>query len=27
MNADLDKISKEVDLKSLEGLLQNITFA
>jgi len=27
MNTDLDKVSKEVDLKSLEGLLQNITFA
>jgi zinc finger protein DZIP1 len=27
MNVDLDKITREVDLKSLEGLLQNITFA
>jgi len=27
MNADLEKIQKEVDLKSLETLLQNITFA
>ncbi|CDW86485.1 zinc finger protein dzip1l [Stylonychia lemnae] len=27
MNTDLDKISKEVDLKTLEALLQNITFA
>ena len=27
MNVDLDKVIKEVDLKSLETLLQNITFA
>lgn len=27
MNVDLDKVVKEVDLKSLELLLQNITFA
>ena len=27
MNIDLDKINKEVDLKQLEALLQNITFA
>ena len=27
MNADLEKIQKEIDLRALETLLQNITFA
>jgi hypothetical protein len=27
MNTDLDKVSKDVDLKQLESLLQNITYA
>lgn len=27
MNTDLDKIVKEIDLKALESLLQNLTFA
>jgi len=27
MNTDVDKIVKDVDLKQLEGLLQNITYA
>ena len=27
MNTDLDRIQKEIDLKALETLLQNITFA
>ena len=27
MNTDVDKIVKEVDLKQIEGLLQNITYA
>lgn len=27
MNTDLDKINKDVDLKQLENLLQNITYA
>jgi hypothetical protein len=27
MNVDLDRMTKDVDLKSLELLLQNITFA
>lgn len=27
MNIDVDKVIKEVDLKQLEGLLQNITYA
>ena len=27
MNADVDKISEQVDLRQLESLLQNITYA
>lgn len=27
MNVDLDKVTKEVDLRSLELLIENITFA
>ena len=27
MNTDIDKVVKDVDLKQLEGLLQNITYA
>jgi hypothetical protein len=27
MNADIDKISEQVDLRQLESLLQNITYA
>ena len=27
MNADIDKISQQVDLRQLESLLQNITYA
>lgn len=27
MNADVDKITQEVDLKQLEGLLENLTYA
>jgi len=27
MNTDLDKMVREVDLRQLEGLLQNITYA
>jgi zinc finger protein DZIP1 len=27
MNTDIDKITKEVDLRQLENLLQNITYA
>lgn len=27
MNADVDKIAQQVDLRQLEGLLQNITYA
>ena len=27
MNADVDKIIREVDIRSLEQLLQNITYA
>jgi len=27
MNADLNKITQNVDLRQLEGLLQNITYA
>jgi zinc finger protein DZIP1 len=27
MNVDLEKVAKELDLSTLEGLLNNITFA
>ena len=27
MNIDVDKVIREIDLKQLEGLLQNITYA